>query len=169
MNLVPANKASIEVSLQLLLQPLEKGGSQRSCPQLPHKPLTLSGLQCPLARCGQRHHFSDIIAVWVGRHPVLNHSVQGGLCSTGAGSVTPGPIALLGYLSVSWNPTTIPKTGHRLARTPDSLPANHSTGFGEARQPLEMQRNSHYLDPGLGSRHSEDAFRVQPSFFQTRQ
>lgn len=49
MNLVPANEASIEVSLQLLLQPLEKGGPSRSCPQLPHKPLTLSG---PLARRG---------------------------------------------------------------------------------------------------------------------
>lgn len=32
-----------------------------------------------------------------------------------------------------------------------------------------MEEVSHYLDPGLGSRHSEDAFRVQPSFFQTGQ
>lgn len=118
MNLVPANKASIEVSLQLLLQPLEKGGPPRSCPQLPHKPLTLSGLQCPLARWGQCHHFPDIIAVQMGCHPALNCRAQGGLYSTGIGSVTPEPTALMGYLSISWNPTTIPKAGHRLAKTP---------------------------------------------------
>lgn len=94
--------------------------------------------------------------------------LSGGLHSTGVGSVTSEPRALLVHLCISWNPTTIPKAGHRPART-QILSQTNSTGLEEVKQPLEMEEASLYLDPGLGSRDSEDAFSAQPSFFQAGQ
>lgn len=68
MNLVPAHEASIEASLQLLLQSLEKGRPPRSCPQLPCKLLTLSGLQCLFASLGQPWHLPNMVTMSIRCH-----------------------------------------------------------------------------------------------------
>ena len=75
---------------------------------------------------GQRQHFPDTVAVRMGCHPVLNHSVQGGLQSTGVGSCdsrahcsTGLPFCLLESHSHS-------KGWPQTSQDPDSLTAKHT-------------------------------------------